>query len=515
MADVTEPATDTNDMQTEETNQKIEEPTIKADDLTTKKRKIDAEENDAEAKTKKTKVTKGVETAEEVKKDDGVDAQDSAQADAGADVTVTDAADADDMDKAAKPKTTSEVNNQAGVTNADSSEEKMDTASDVKEETAATEEHENSAERTNDERINEQNGHTNQSSDQKKKWELTNKIKSKFEFEESSDADEIRTQVEFYFSDSNLPTDAYLLKLTGGHKNIPVDVGIIHSFKRMKHFQPRSAVVAALTESDTLDIGDDGGITRKEPLSQKFTDDVVENQVIQHELAMPRSIYAKGFGQEDAGTHQAIERWFAPFGPVRSIRLRREPNGEFKKSVFVEFDTEELANAFLAQQQPIKFHGQKLIVKSKQAYIDTRYQGNVNKMVDETMSYAAGTGKRQGGQYRGNNHRRGSNDQRGNRRGGRGGGRGGRGDRRDGGRRRDRDDRDDKRNSGSRYDGDKNDWKKRRAADRGERDDADENGHAEKKVKVEGAEADGGKDGVKEDAKDNVKEQVQEAAQEV
>ena len=41
-------------------------------------------------------------------------------------------------------------------------------------------------------------------------------IKTRFEdLPESSDADEIRRQIEFYFSDSNLPIDAYLLDQTG------------------------------------------------------------------------------------------------------------------------------------------------------------------------------------------------------------------------------------------------------------------------------------------------------------
>lgn len=121
-------------------------------------------------------------------------------------------------------------------------------------------------------------------------------IKSKFDnLEESSDANEIREQVEFYFADSNLPTDAHMLKLTGGHENKPVDVAVIHSFKRMAHFQPRSAVVNALKESEILNISDDGGITRKVPLDSKYTGDAFENKSIQHLDNMTRSIYAKGF----------------------------------------------------------------------------------------------------------------------------------------------------------------------------------------------------------------------------
>lgn len=87
------------------------------------------------------------------------------------------------------------------------------------------------------------------------------------EVEDHPDGDEIRRQVEYYFSDENLPTDKYLLEFCRGKENLPVSVGRICSFKKMRHYKPRKQVVAALRKSDFLDVSEDGKtIKRKIPL---------------------------------------------------------------------------------------------------------------------------------------------------------------------------------------------------------------------------------------------------------
>ena len=216
------------------------------------------------------------------------------------------------------------------------------------------------------------------------KWLLTDsdkrrrntRIKTRFdELPESDDPVEIRRQVEFYFSDSNLPIDTYLLDITGGHKNNPVPLKTIHNFKRMQHFQPFSAVRDAVKASNFLDLGDDDQITRKEPLDAKFTDDAVHNRTLVHSASMARSIYAKGFGEENKTSQLDIEGLFDPYGPVRSVRLRRHDDGEFKGSVFVEFANEELQQAFLALDPKPDWNDKELEIMSKQEYVDMKHQG--------------------------------------------------------------------------------------------------------------------------------------------
>lgn len=187
---------------------------------------------------------------------------------------------------------------------------------------------------------------------------------------ESSDPDEIRKQVEFYFSDSNLLTDTFLLRQVNGSENNPVAVKTIHDFKRMRRFQPYSAVVAALKDSTTLTITDDDCIVRKTPLPAHVKPHAAENISIWEDATRPRSIYAKGFGDEKPSTQVDVEAFFAPYGPIRAVRLRRHmPERTFKGSVFVEFEDEGLAKQFLELEGKPKWEGRDLVVKSKEEYV--------------------------------------------------------------------------------------------------------------------------------------------------
>lgn len=193
------------------------------------------------------------------------------------------------------------------------------------------------------------------------------------QLEESSDPEEIRKQVEFYFSDSNLPMDNYLYNLVGGADNKSVPVKVIHSFKRMKRYQPYSAVVAAIQDSEILDISGEAGneeIKRKEPLNEKTQD---QSYKAYEDKTMPRSIYVKGFGDEGPTTQLDLEEFFAPYGPINSVRMRRSfPEKVFKSSVFVEFDNEDTQKEFLALDPKPKFEGKELLIMSKKAYTDMK-----------------------------------------------------------------------------------------------------------------------------------------------
>ncbi|KAL1969353.1 hypothetical protein VTN77DRAFT_9546 [Rasamsonia byssochlamydoides] len=202
-----------------------------------------------------------------------------------------------------------------------------------------------------------------------------NNIKSDLTSQEpSSDPEAIRKQVEFYFSDSNLPMDKFLLSKVGGSANRPVDLTLIHSFKRMRRFQPFSAIVEALKSSETLELTDnDTKVRRKVPLPESVNENPDPSVVkVFEDKAMSRSIYAKGFGPEEPSTQFDIEAFFAPYGPTNAVRLRRTHDKIFKGSVFVEFDSEETQKKFLALDPKPKWKGQELIIKSKKEYCDEK-----------------------------------------------------------------------------------------------------------------------------------------------
>lgn len=92
----------------------------------------------------------------------------------------------------------------------------------------------------------------------------------------TSDAAEILKQVEFYFSDANLPRDKFLWTLTTSdpQKQGWVPISQIASFKRMQRFQPVEAIATALRESkELLEVNEDGtAVRRKVPLVKPTTE---------------------------------------------------------------------------------------------------------------------------------------------------------------------------------------------------------------------------------------------------
>lgn len=173
--------------------------------------------------------------------------------------------------------------------------------------------------------------------------------------------------------------DKFLLKTVGGSKNLPVPLTTLHSFKRMRHFQPFEAIVEAMKESDFLDLvqeeGEPPSVRRKEPLPEALNDGPNPEAVrIFEDKAMPRSIYAKGFGDEGRGTQLDIEKFFEPYGPVKAVRLRRSGDMMFKGSVFVEFANTELQEKFLALDPKPQYDGRDLQIMSKKLYCDQKVE---------------------------------------------------------------------------------------------------------------------------------------------
>jgi len=253
-------------------------------------------------------------------------------------------------------------------------------------------------------------------------------VKSDFStLPESSDPEEIRKQVEFYFSDSNLLTDKFLLSKVGGSTNNPVPLKVIHSFKRMRRFQPYSAVLAALKESTFLSVTDDEQLQRRTPLPSATTEDPSDNITLYDDVTRSRSIYAKGFGAEEPSTQVDIEAFFAPYGPINAIRLRRShPEKIFKRSVFVEFDSDETAKAFLELESKPKWKGDvELLILSKEDYV----RGKAEDVKAGRIKGSRGRGGARGRGGRGGNRDGDERSERRERRDGDRGGRGGRGGR--------------------------------------------------------------------------------------
>ncbi|CAN8102829.1 unnamed protein product [Discula destructiva] len=277
-------------------------------------------------------------------------------------------------------------------------------------------------------------------------------------------ATQIRTQVEFYFGDSNLPLDNFLWTKTGGEKNIPVPLKTICTFGRMRNFTPYEAVVAALKESKTLVVSGEEG---EELISRREAYDPATSQ----KDLEARSIYVKGFGEEKPSTQFDIEAFFARFDVVESVRLRRNPKGHFKGSVFVEFQNPKQVEDFLALDPKPEWQGQALEIRSKKEYVEEK-----TKLINEGKITPSAERGAFWGPYDSQNGRDGHGGR------GRGNFRGGRGGRGDRGRGRGRGGGGGGRGRGRRNDDDSDDWRARKFGDsnRGGRRDRNEESSANK-----------------------------------
>ncbi|KYK59632.1 RNA-binding La domain protein [Drechmeria coniospora] len=176
----------------------------------------------------------------------------------------------------------------------------------------------------------------------------------------------IRKQVEFYFGDWNFPQDKFMWETCEGTANKPMPLAKIHSFKRMRVFQPYSAVVAALRDSQFLDISGEAG---EEVVKRKIPYKPVGENKAKIEAA---TVYVKGFGDENPNTQFDLESFFAKFGEIRGLKLRRTNEGLFKGSVFVTFPDEDEANKFIALDPAPTYKSHELKIMSKRSYCEEK-----------------------------------------------------------------------------------------------------------------------------------------------
>jgi len=168
-------------------------------------------------------------------------------------------------------------------------------------------------------------------------------------------------QVEFYFSDSNLPYDKFMWTLHTKNESHYVPIATVSSFKRMREYLPKGLdwIANALRTSDLLEVdGESQNVRRKTDVKPPVN-------------VLDRSVYAKGFGTDDKNgeLQKELEKLFSKWGTIVAVRLRREKDKKFKGSVFVEYSEEHSAKAFLdAPASDKQWDNEPLLTYSKEQY---------------------------------------------------------------------------------------------------------------------------------------------------
>ncbi|CAO3608424.1 unnamed protein product [Mucor fragilis] len=186
----------------------------------------------------------------------------------------------------------------------------------------------------------------------------------------ATEAEKIRKQVNFYFSDSNLPYDKFLWTLRANTPEGWIPLETIASFKKMKMItEDFDTIVKALkeVESEIYEIDQEGkNIRRKSEVVQ-------QNHV-------DRSIYVKGLPLVDADAKDPIaelfklqdkvDEFFSEKGyTVLCVRMKKndaKPK-KFKGSCYIEFSSPEEAKK-AAEEATVEFDGNKLEILYKPRY---------------------------------------------------------------------------------------------------------------------------------------------------
>ncbi|TFY55179.1 hypothetical protein EVJ58_g8410, partial [Rhodofomes roseus] len=170
-------------------------------------------------------------------------------------------------------------------------------------------------------------------------------------------------QIEFYFADSNLPFDKFMWTLHTANPEHWVPVSTVASFKRMRDWQKHGIpwITNALRMSTELEVSEDGTKVRRRTEVQPPKDQ------------FERSIYAKGFGEEeDTETQRKLEDFFDKYGRTNAVRMRRTEDKKFKGSVFVEFADFKSVETFLNATPKPSWNNEELKIMTKEAYCEMK-----------------------------------------------------------------------------------------------------------------------------------------------
>ncbi|CEH16985.1 related to lhp1-rna binding protein [Ceraceosorus bombacis] len=145
---------------------------------------------------------------------------------------------------------------------------------------------------------------------------------------------EVARQISFYFGDANYPFDRFLFMLSRKSPEGWVPISIIASFKRMKPMR------FLLTDEEIATSVEEAMQLQEDPLvevDESKTKIRRKRELVPKKDAFARSAYVKGFGEETGELQKDLEAFFAEYGDIAQVRMRRDKGRGFKGSVFVEF----------------------------------------------------------------------------------------------------------------------------------------------------------------------------------
>lgn len=199
------------------------------------------------------------------------------------------------------------------------------------------------------------------------------------------DNGKIMKQVEFYFSDYNMPRDRFLQEEAKKNEDGWIALSVIASFKRMQALTGDVAVIAeALKSSEFVEVSADGlSVRRAVALPETPVD------------CMKTCVVIKGFAVEGT-TLEQLEEFFAGVvtggaDGIASIRLRRNKQTKaFKGSVFLTLKSEEECKR-LADLKTLEYSGVTLEIMGMTSFMEEQNAKHLARGSNKKSEAAAET----------------------------------------------------------------------------------------------------------------------------
>ena len=182
-------------------------------------------------------------------------------------------------------------------------------------------------------------------------------------------------QIEYYFGDFNLPRDKFLMEEIKNNEGW-VSMETMLKFKRLLELSSdKDIILAALKKSKAglMEVAEDNTKIRRNPEIP-----LPENTVESKAALEARTVYVKGFDNEDTTLDELLDYFNETNPSVVSVQMRNYGVGQgkdkvwkFKGSIFVTFKNTESATEFVENRE-WKYKDRDMILKFQKDYLEDK-----------------------------------------------------------------------------------------------------------------------------------------------
>lgn len=201
-------------------------------------------------------------------------------------------------------------------------------------------------------------------------------------------------QIEFYFSEFNLPYDRFLRSLSEKNDGW-IPIATIATFNRMKKYRPIEKVVEILRDSKILEVSEDGeNVRRREPLNL-IKDKEARIEQNKRTLAVMNIPHDENTNTNEL--QEKLEEFFNKLSNINQVRLRRDRGKKINGIALVEFktleDCEKFFETYSGENEKEKESGDILSFEGRKLNVLTKKQYDLQREATRSKNFS-GSGQR-------------------------------------------------------------------------------------------------------------------------